>query len=277
MLAKPLPRILTALCAALVLVSAAPQRPRRVVSINMCTDQLVVLLADRSQIAGLGPNAGKAELSAVADKIAGLPVLGGSAEEILAAQPDLVIGSPATGDPRLRVLRGSGYRTVDVPSAESYAQILASIRQVAAALGHPERGDAMIAIMNRQLAALPRAPHGKVAAYYQRRGYMTGTGTLVDDLMTRVGLVNLATKLGKPALSQVSLEEMVAAHPDYLIMESATAKVADQGTEMLHHPALNGMKRLSVPQAWTVCGGPFYVQAAQDLARQMTRQRVSAR
>src|ERR1700740_2384871 len=74
MLAKPLPRILTALCAALLLVSATPQRPRRVVSINMCTDQLVVLLADRDQIAGLGPNAGKRELSAVADKIAGLPI-----------------------------------------------------------------------------------------------------------------------------------------------------------------------------------------------------------
>ncbi|HEX7874274.1 MAG TPA: ABC transporter substrate-binding protein [Sphingobium sp.] len=270
---------MAALCVAAGLCSAAPQvqRPRRVVSINMCTDQLVVLLADRDQIVGLGPNAPKAELSAVASRVKGLPVLGGSAEEILAARPDLIIGSPATGDPRLRVLRPGSYRTLDVPFAESQTQIRASIQSVAAALGHPERGAAMLARMDRQLAALPRVGRGKVAAYYQRRGYLTGTGTLVDELMTRVGLVNLATRLGKPALSRLSLEEMVAARPDYLIVESATARVTDQGTEMLHHPALRGMKRLSIPQAWTVCGGPYYADAARELARQIGTDRITAR
>ena len=263
-------RALLALCAAFVLVSATPPRPRRVVSINMCTDQLVLLLADRDQIAGLGPNAAKADLSAVAARVGTLPVLGGSAEEILVAHPDLVIGNPATGDPRLRVLRPGSYRTVDLAPAETYPQIRTSIQQVANALGHPARGAAMIARMDRDLLNVRRAPHGKVAAYYQRRGYMTGTGTLVDDLMQRVGLGNLATRLGKPALSRISLEEMVAARPDYLIVESATARVTDQGTEMLHHPALRAMRRLTVPQAWTVCGGPFYVDAAQALARQIS-------
>ncbi|CAN5378792.1 hypothetical protein BH10PSE13_BH10PSE13_11920 [soil metagenome] len=126
------------------------------------------------------------------------------------------------------------------------------------------------------MAALPNVPHAGVAAYYQRRGFMTGTGTLVDELMQRVGLVNLAGKLGKPALAQVSLEEMVAAKPDYLIVESATDRVTDQGTEMLHHPALAGMKRISLPQAWTVCGGPAYVLAARAMVAQMGAQRLSA-
>ena len=69
--------------------------------------------------------------------------------------------------------------------------------------------------------------------------------------MTRVGLINLAGKLGKPPLSQLSLEEMVAAQPDFLIVESATDKVTDQGSEMLHHPALKDIPRISIPQAWT--------------------------
>ncbi|MFP5431672.1 MAG: ABC transporter substrate-binding protein, partial [Alphaproteobacteria bacterium] len=41
----------------------------------------------------------------------------------------------------------------------------------------------------------------------------------------------------------------------------------DQGTEMLHHPALRSIPRIAIPQAWTVCGGPAYVQAAQAIAR----------
>src|SRR3546814_13830557 len=91
--------------------------------------------------------------------------------------------------------------------------------------------------MESELAGLPKPGEGRVAAYYQRRGYMTGTGTLIDELMTRVGLVNLAGQLGEPPLSQLSLEEMVAAEPDFLIVESATDVGTDQGSVMLHHPA----------------------------------------
>lgn len=87
--------------------------------------------------------------------------------------------------------------------------------------------------------------------------------------MTRVGLVNLAGRIGKPALSQLSLEELMVAQPDYLIVESAAERVMDQGTEMLHHPMLRDIKRLPLPQAWTVCGGPAYVRAAQSLADQL--------
>ena len=157
------------------------------------------------------------------------------------------------------------WTTLGLASADSYSAILDQIRQVARAVGHPERGERLIARMNRDLAALPKAKRGGVAAYYQRRGYMTGTGTLVDDLMRRVGLVNLAGKLGKPALAQVPLEAMVAARPDWLIVESGSVAVVDQGTEMLQHPVLKSVPRISVPQSWTVCGGPAYVQAAQGI------------
>lgn len=247
-------------------------RPRRVVSLNLCADQLLVALADRDQIAGLTHNARDRQMSAVAAATRGLPILDGSAEQILATNPDLVIGMPARRNPAIAILKAQHYPAVDLKSADSYADIVASIRTVAQAIGHAERGEAMIARMDRELAALPRAARPKVAAYYQRRGYMTGTGTLVDDLMTRAGLRNLAAELGQPAIAQISLEEMVAARPDYLIVESATDRITDQGTEMLHHPALRNIPRISLPQAWTVCGGPAYVQAARALS-----QAVSAR
>src|SRR5690606_12512834 len=137
------------------------------------------------------------------------------------------------------------------------------------AVGHPERGEALIARMNRDLAALPRPQRSGVAAYYQRRGYMTGTGTLVDDLMRRAGLTNLADKLGKPALAQIALEQMIAARPDWLIVESGSEQVVDQGTELLHHPILKDIPRIRVPQAWTVCGRPAYVLAARSIVAQI--------
>lgn len=245
--------------------------PQRIVSINLCADQLVLALADRKQIAGLTKNATDIEMSGEAAKAKGIPLLSNSAEQILAIEPDLIVGMPASRSAALRALPEQSYPLLDLDTANTLDQIYASIRQTAAAVGHPERGDALIARMQGELAGLPKPGKGRVAAYYQRRGYMTGTGTLIDELMTRVGLVNLAGKLGKPPLSQLSIEEMVAAEPDYLIVESATDKVTDQGSEMLHHPALKDIPRISVPQAWTVCGSPAYTQAARSMAAQIAK------
>jgi iron complex transport system substrate-binding protein len=249
----------------------APAVPQRIVSINLCADQLVLALADREQIAGLTKNATDAEMSGEAAKARGIPLLSNSAEQILAIEPDLIVGMPASRSAALRALPRQDYPLLDLATANSLDEIYTSIRETAVAVGHPERGAALIARMEGELAGLPKPGKGRVAAYYQRRGYMTGTGTLIDELMGRVGLVNLAGKLGKPPLSQLSLEEMVAAQPDFLIVESATDVVTDQGSEMLHHPALSGIPRISIPQAWTVCGSPAYTAAARSITAQIAR------
>jgi iron complex transport system substrate-binding protein len=265
MLVKPI------LLVSAALLAASPiSPPRRIVSVNLCGDQMVLHTADRAQIAGLSRNAADASLSAAAAKAKGLNIMRDSAETLLITEPDMIVAIPASRSSALATLGTRNFRMVSAPSAETYPAIVAQLRQVAGEVGHPDRAEALIRNMDARLAALPRNPgRGRVAAYYQRRGFMTGTGTLIDELMGRLGLVNLAGKLGKPPLSQLSLEEMVAARPDYLILESATANVTDQGTEMLHHPALRNIPKLWIPQAWTVCGSPEYVLAAESLARQI--------
>lgn len=255
--------------AALGLIGAAPapEKPRRIVSLNVCADQYVLALADPDQIAALSSNARNAELSAAAEKARRFRSLRRPSEEVMAIEPDLLLGFPR-GDTVAGAPPGQ-WHVLGLETADSYQMVLDQIRRTARAVGHPARGEALIARMNRDLAALPPTRRGGVAAYYQRRGYMTGTGTLVDDLMKRAGLTNLAAKLGKPALAQVPLEAMVAARPDWLIVESGAERVADQGTEMLHHPILKDIPRIRVPQAWTVCGGPAYVLAARSIVAQI--------
>ncbi len=257
--------------------AAAPRPPARIVSLNLCADQYLLALADPAQIVALTRFARDPNMSAAANAARTIPVSRGSAEDVLMLRPDLVISSPFRRQTVAAVLAGRNVATLDLPPADSYTAIVTQVRQVAAAIGHPDRGETLIRRMDTALARLPRAPGGgRTAAYYQRRGFLTGTGTLVDELMQRLGLANLATRLGKPALSQLSLEQMALARPDYLVVESATDRVTDQGTEMLHHPILDGIPRLRIPEAWTVCGGPAYVLAAQSLAAQLRTQRPAS-
>lgn len=258
-----------------LLIGAAPAPvPKRIVSLNLCADQYLIALADPGQIAALTHYARDPEMSAAAAQAAHLPVSTGSAEEVLGLRPDLLVVSPGGRRETMALLKARNIPTLKLPTANSHADIVAQIREVARAVGHPERGEALIAEMARVLARLPRnAGRGRVAAYYQRRGYMTGTGTLVDELMARVGLVNLSGRLGAGPLSHLSLEQLVRARPDFLIVETGAERVQDQGTELLHHPVLSRIARLRLPQAWTVCGGPAYAQAARSLTEQLRSHR----
>lgn len=259
----------------ILLLGAAPApRPQRIVSLNLCADQLLLALADRHQIAALTQFSHDPEMSAAVAKARTLPAIRGSAEEVLALRPDLILAAPGRRRETMAQLRGRDIAAIDVAPANSYAEIVAQVRAVAAAVGHRARGEALVRRMDGALARIPpRAGRGATAAYYQRRGFLTGTGTLIDDLMGRVGLRNLAERLDKPALARVGLEELALARPDYLIVETGNERVADQGTEMLHHPLIASIPRLRLPQAWTVCGGPAYVDAAASLARQLVRSR----
>jgi iron complex transport system substrate-binding protein len=243
--------------------------PQRIVSINLCTDQLLIAIADRHQIAGVTQFAADPAMSALAQQAVGLRALAHSGEDLLRIAPDVLIGMPATGGPQARLFDGQGLRIVDVPFVTKYSEIAQNLRLVGDVTGHRDRAEALVANMGQRLAAIPANGRGRVAAYYQRRGFVTGAGTLVDDMMQRVGLTNLATKLGKPALAQMSLEEMVAAEPDFLIVEAESRTVTDQGSEMLQHPALSNIPRLSITEALTVCGGPEYPAAIQALTDQI--------
>ncbi|WP_230772160.1 ABC transporter substrate-binding protein [Sphingomonas sp. Leaf4] len=259
-----LPLLLTACTAA-----PAPPRhdpPRRIVSLNLCADQQLLALADDDQIAGLTRLSRDPAMSAGAKRAAHLPVIDATAEDLLQIRPDLVLSDAGFPAPALAALPDTQFRTVPLNWVSRYDDIVAQLRQVGDAVGHRDRADRLVARMDAALARIDKAAgRGQVAADYQRRGFLTGSGTLVDELMGRVGLVNLATRLGKPALSQLSLEEMVAAHPD-LLLRSESPKVIDRGTELLAHPAIADLARVDLPQAWTVCGGPAYVLAAERLA-----------
>lgn len=262
------PALLLLLSAASAAVAAPPQR---IASLNLCADQYLIALADRSQMVGLTRLARDPAMSAAAAQAQGWPVIGSSAEALLAAAPDLVF-TGWEGQGAAARTAGLRARFVTVPPANDYGAIVAQVRLVAGAIGHPERGEALIARMDRALAAIPRSGRGRIAADYQRRGYMSGGGTLSDAMMRRVGLQNLATRIGRPALSNLSLEEMVAARPDYLIVGHAGG-AHDLGSAMLEHPALRTIPRLVLAPALTTCGGPSFPQAVRALADQARRAR----
>jgi iron complex transport system substrate-binding protein len=266
--------------AAAVLALASPATaaplaaaPKRIVSMNLCVDQYLMVLADPGQIGALSRFARDPDMSFYAREARSLPISRSTVEEVLALRPDMIFASPYRSKTAFAPLERKGVPVLEVGGANTFEEIIAQTRMIAAAVGHPERGEALIARMRSELAQVEARPKAAgVAAYYQRRGFLTGEGTLVDEIMRRAGLTNLATQLKLGPISRLPLESIVKARPDYLILEADAVRQPDNGAQMLFHPALERVvpagRRLVIPQPLTVCGGPFYAQAVESLRSQ---------
>jgi len=261
--------------AALVLVLAGPAggRPSSVVSLNICTDQLAIQLIAPDRIASVSFLAADPHYSAVAERARDLPLNRGDAEEVLRLDPDLVLAGTYTSRPTVRLLRRLGHDVVEVAPPSDLDAARAQIRTVAKALGVPERGEDMIARIDRRLDRLgpddPDAPR-PTAAVYQANGITPGRGELAHAVLRAAGLANLAAERGVRNLAPLPLEALVMAKPDVLVFVTRRDAPPSQATRLLDHPALEGLKDQAavalVPPAMWNCGGPQLVKAVKRLA-----------
>jgi len=164
-------------CFLLLLFAASPAAASGVVSLNLCTDQLLVLLAPE-HISALEPLARDPALSVVADAAKRLPSVRADAEAVLRLHPDLVLAGRYGAQTTVALLKARGLRVLQVDEPADFAQIAALITQLADALGVPGRGQKMIADMSRKLAAIH--PRQGTAVLWQASGWTAGPGSLGD-------------------------------------------------------------------------------------------------
>lgn len=249
---------------ALLLAGPALAAPQRVVSINLCADQLLVTLADRAQIAALSPLAADPALSAVAGRVADMARVRPNAESVLAHRPDLVLAGAWGGREAELLLRARGVPVLRLKLAEDFSAIGAQVHAVGAALGQAARAAALAAEIDRALAAITPPPRG-TALVWQAAGFTPGRGTLADAVLRAAGLANAAPFAG---YGTVRLERLLAEPPGLLVLPARTqGGGASLSEALLAHPALAGIPVLRLEPSWLACGGPETARAVQALAQ----------
>ncbi|CAL8969825.1 hypothetical protein RHODGE_RHODGE_00586 [Rhodoplanes serenus] len=251
--------------------------PRRIASLNLCTDQLLLSLADPEQIIGLSPYARDPTLSWAAADAARHPLLSGGAEDVMVLKPDLVVAGRFERRATREMLARRGLRVVDFDIVRSIEEAKQQITRMGALVGHPERAAARNAAIDAALARARTAASrsGLRVLAVSRRGWVPGADSLISSLLAAVGLVNAAAELGFAAGGFASLEEIVATRPDLVLVAAAAPVAEDQGQAFLLHPALDRLyppeRRLVVPEMLTVCGGPMLAEALDRLTAALGR------
>jgi iron complex transport system substrate-binding protein len=269
-------------CLVAMLALASPGRAAssanlpRLVSMNVCTDQLVLRLADPEQILGLSRFARDGWQSQAGD-ISRYPVLSGGAEDVLLIRPDIVVASAFDKRSTRELLKAKGLRLAELAVPRNLDEARQQIREAGDITGHPDRAAAEIARLD---AALARARRAVSERHYRvlplsRRGWVAGSDSFVGSLLGEIGLRSAAGDLGFTFGGFASLEAIVNLRPDFIVVSQAGDTARDEGQAFLLHPALARFyppeKRIVIPERMTECGGVLLADALDALAAELQR------
>lgn len=255
----------------LQLDAARAEPPLRIVSINLCTDQLVLALAEPERISSLGRFSRRADMAYLARAAQAFPQVRGTAEEVLRLRPDLVLAGAFSGRATRAALMAQGIRVETFAPPRSIAEAKAEIVRAGGIIGAPQRAAALVAEIDgavAEAAAVARGRAPRTALPLQRRGFASGRDTLVSSVLETAGFLNAAGALSIGSIARAPLEAIVKLKPDVLVVEGL-GPAADQATALLHHPALKrgaGVRVVELPTAEVACGGPSLPALIRRLA-----------
>jgi len=244
------------------------EAPARVVSINLCTNQLVLMQAALGQLVSVSRLAQGSRSSAMARQAAALPANSSLAEDVFLYRSDLVLAGTFTGRATLSMLRHLGGEVVELGPAYALADVRDRLSTVGAALGRARQAEATVARFDADLAAL----HAEIAdrlraALSYANGYTNGDRTLACDNITAAGFSNAASELCLVRGSHLPLERLVITAPD-LVVTGQPQRGAARAEAVLHHPALaaTGSRHAPTTDRDWICGTPQVPSAVRDMA-----------
>jgi iron complex transport system substrate-binding protein len=239
-----------------------PVPPRRIASLTVSADEILVRLAAPERIAAVSVFADDPAISTCAGLAprSAARIRGLAPERIISLEPDLVFVAHYTLDTASRILESASIPVVRFREVRTFDDVAANVRATALAVGEDARGDAMIAEMRARLALLTARIRGRErprVLYYSSGGYSAFGSTLIDEKITRAGGVNAGRELGLSGMKSIALDVLVGLDPDVIVVPRWSDDARTPVLELTQSPAWR--------TARAVTSGRVYALPAREL------------
>jgi len=248
-------------------------KPQRIVSLGLCTDQLLLMMVEHERIASVTYSAAAKESSYMAASVGNIPLNHTGVEEIISFKPDLVVGSTYASQDTARFLRELGYDVRMSNPPTTMEGVRQSILQFGEWTGSQQKARQLVAEMDAQLLKIhsnfDHKPQRTIMVY-SPNGYTIGSDTLENEIFKEAGYRNLSAEMGVHGFQTISMEQLVAAQPDFLQIDNYIYNQNSLASSYINHPVLKDVvsqeKRLYIPTTLRDCAGPMVVDAIEYLA-----------
>lgn len=255
------------------------ERPLRVVSMNLCTDQLAMLVAAPGQLISVSQLAANETSSAMASTARQLPLNRGLAEQIIRLHPDLVIAGTYSTRATVNLLQRLGIKVATFEPAVNFAVIRLNLQKMGELLGNQPRASALVALFDQRLQRIRDNKNmaATVIGSYGANSYTGGIASLEHQIINEAGFEHLASQLQLQGGAKLPIESLIRANPDILMSWQRWSDGRGRALETLQHPALDQWfgpeRQISVDSRYWTCGTPYTIDAIQQLQAAVASQR----
>lgn len=242
----------------------------RIVSLAPSSTEILYALDAGPRIVGVCAQCDQPPEAAKAPRVGGY--LSPSVEAVLGVAPDLVVAVPSPGNREaVRAVERAGVRVLVVQD-RTLADLWASIRVMADAIGAPDAGARLAATIEQRLGEVrtqvARLPKRRVLVVVGHSPLVVvGGGTLQDELIALAGGVNVAADAGD-VWPTISLEVVVGRAPEVIVDAAMGSEAGGRAlfAGLTTVPAVRDGRVLRLADDALLRAGPRVGEAARALA-----------
>lgn len=235
--------------------------PQRVASLNLCTDEMLLMLAAPGQIASVTHLSQKEAETPLWRQARRHRTNDGSLVSVAGLRPDLVLTMGGGARDRVRIAERLGIKVLDLPFPQTIADVERSIIETAAALGRQDRARPLLSAIAALKHDAPTPARDSV--WLGGGGRSVSPASLAGQWMALAGLRQRAL----PG-ERLSLEQLLVAPPAVLLRSDYRAGQYSGEQRWLSHPlAKGGGKSRTIVtdgRLWT-CMGPLLINEVTRL------------
>jgi len=234
----------------------------RAASLNLCTDEYLLMVARPEQIASISYLAAEPAESVLWRRARGLQRNRGTLESALSARPTLILTMGGGGRATAALAGRLGLNVLDLPYPQSIADVRAQAVRVAEAVGLPDRAFVLLGAISRLQKNRPS--RAADSAFLGGAGNSLAPDSLGAQWLALAGYRQRALPNGR-----VSLELLATDPPRWLIRSEYRAGQWSRGQAWLDHPLVRRLGARTIRtdgRAWT-CGGLPMIAEIERLRR----------
>lgn len=236
------------------------EKPMKIHTMSAGIDEITISLVPLSRIVGVGSATKNPDISSFASLVAGLPTVAREPEPVVASGARLVIATPTQKADVVAAIESAGITVVQLNLDPTPAGRLNAILLLGYIYGEEERAvaladevaaryDAVVA----KTGAKPDAQKPVVAHLTKYTSlYMAGSGTTGEGIIVAAGGRNGGTVAGIKGNQQISLEAVVAANPEIIIIPMPASSGEPFKAELLAEPALASVPAIKNRRVYVV-------------------------
>lgn len=258
-------KLAVALALALAACSAPQQRVEgdhpTIVSLNPCADAILAEIAAQGQLLAISHYSHNPAASSMpAEQAARYAMTGGTAEEVLALAPDMVVADTFIAPATRRALERAGIAVESVGISGSLDESLAQIAALGTATGNSARAEALSGRIAESWNAYRWTGKPVDALLWQQGGLVPGETSLAHAMLAQAGFASHSAARGMGQGAYLPLERVLA-DPPQVVISTGDELAAD-------HPAMraaSGVARYELDPALLYCGGPTIPRTLERL------------